>query len=378
LLGFLIACTYYITELQAQSIAVVSDEFAEAYTNPWLGAGIAFFLEEGEVIDIEAQEDGWITFTHEGETVYIPLSSVAIIQAEGLISANGAFLLTEPTPFSAVSASVPMGSILNVIGYYGDYYAIDLGGQSAYIYKTDILGGLLEHLQEYGPTPFVVYLDVEHEANALTMRTHDYLTVVGSTNGLNMRTLPNASSSIIKSIPNGNKLEVIEMGSDWHYVTYHGESGYVSSRFTYFNGESNSAQDAQEAVPAQNSLSAQIISNAKQYLGANYRWGGTSANTGFDCSGFVYTVYKSVGITLNRSSRDQIKNGTIIARSELKPGDLVFFATSGGSRISHVGIYIGNDEFIHSSSSNRRGVVISSLSESYYNRTYVNACRVIS
>jgi cell wall-associated NlpC family hydrolase len=208
------------------------------------------------------------------------------------------------------------------------------------------------------------------------MSANEYLTVVGTVEGLNLRTMPNAGAQIIKCIPNGNRLDIVELGRDWHYVTYNGASGYVSARFTAFSDELN-ARGAATAFAASD-LASQIIANAKQYLGARYTWGGTSVNTGFDCSGFVYTVYKSVGITLNRSSRDQIRNGTIVSRNSLQPGDLVFFATSGGSRISHVGIYIGGGDFIHSSSSGRRGVVISSLNETYYNRTYVNACRVIN
>jgi cell wall-associated NlpC family hydrolase len=377
-LGFLVVFTYSAEETSAQSIGVISQEFAEAYANPWLGASIAAFLEEGEIIDIISFTDGWITFRHDGGLVHVPKSSVAILQAEGLTIKNGphgAFLFTDPTPFSDVAASVPLGTVLIVIGHFGEYYAVELGGQTAYVNKADVIGGLLDFLEEYDPNLFNISL-TNGGLNGLVISANDYLTVVNTTVGLNLRTQPNANAAIIKSIPNGNRMEILELGTDWHKVRYQGEVGFVSSRFTAFSDE----LIAQAAVAPTNpdSLTAQIVANAMQYLGVRYTWGGTNAATGFDCSGFVQTVYRSVGITLNRVSRDQIRNGTIVRKNELMPGDLVFFATSGGTTITHVGIYIGNGEFIHSTSSNRRGVIISNLSESYYARTYVNAARIIN
>src|SRR5690606_255041 len=112
---------------------------------------------------------------------------------------------------------------------------------------------------------------------------------------------------------------------------------------------------------------------AKKYLGTKYVWGGESPK-GFDCSGFTQYVFKNFKIKLNRVSRDQAKQGTAVSKSNLKPGDLVFFATNGGS-INHVGIYIGSGKFIHAESQ-REGVTITSMSESFYARSYVKARRV--
>jgi cell wall-associated NlpC family hydrolase len=108
-------------------------------------------------------------------------------------------------------------------------------------------------------------------------------------------------------------------------------------------------------------------------IGIDYNYGGTSTS-GFDCSGFTGYVFKKLGVTLPRTSRDQAAKGKKVARSDLRPGDLVFFNTSG-SGISHVGIYVGNNNFAHSSSS--RGVTISALDEGYYAKRYVTARRVM-
>ncbi|MBW4085178.1 C40 family peptidase [Paenibacillus sp. S150] len=109
-------------------------------------------------------------------------------------------------------------------------------------------------------------------------------------------------------------------------------------------------------------------------IGTTYKFGGTSTN-GFDCSGFTSYVFKSIGLTLPRTSKAQFKVGTSVSRSNLRSGDLVFFNTFG-SGVSHVGIYVGNGKFAQSSTS--RGVTITSLSEAYWANRYVGAKRVMS
>lgn len=109
-------------------------------------------------------------------------------------------------------------------------------------------------------------------------------------------------------------------------------------------------------------------------LGTPYRTAGTSLN-GFDCSGFTSYVFDKLGVDLPRQSSSQYSAGTKIDRSDLRAGDLVFFNTTGRG-ISHVGIYVGNGKFAHSSSSN--GVRYDNLSSSYYAERYVGASRVMS
>ena len=122
-----------------------------------------------------------------------------------------------------------------------------------------------------------------------------------------------------------------------------------------------------------------IIKDAKTYLGTPYKYGGTSKR-GIDCSALVQNVFNNQAIKLPRSSRDQSLKGKWIDINDIMPGDLVFFATSKNSRkITHVGIVTSikenTFEFIHASTS--KGVTISSLSERYWYKAYVQARRVL-
>lgn len=103
---------------------------------------------------------------------------------------------------------------------------------------------------------------------------------------------------------------------------------------------------------------------------------GTAGNGSYDCSGLMYDIYKNTfGINMPRSSNELSRFGTQISKEDLVAGDLVFFATTSSSRVSHVGMYIGDGKFVHASSGKKK-VVISSLSEKYYGTRYVNATRI--
>lgn len=110
-----------------------------------------------------------------------------------------------------------------------------------------------------------------------------------------------------------------------------------------------------------------LLHAAKSYLGVKYRYGGNSKE-GIDCSAFVQKVYSSLGERLPRTSAEQFKKGVFVQRNALKPGDLVFFSDST-RKIGHVGIFLGNDKFIHASSGAKQ-VTITSLSKSYYTKHF--------
>jgi cell wall-associated NlpC family hydrolase len=127
-------------------------------------------------------------------------------------------------------------------------------------------------------------------------------------------------------------------------------------------------------------LADSILERGKSLIGTRYRFGGTSQTSGFDCSGFIgYLFREEAGMTLPRSTRDMINvKAPLVARNKLKPGDLLFFSTNGRGRVSHAGIYLGDDQFIHSSSRRSGGVRVDSLGDTYWSKTFIEAKRALA
>ena len=115
----------------------------------------------------------------------------------------------------------------------------------------------------------------------------------------------------------------------------------------------------------------ELVKTARSFLGVRYLWGGESVETGFDCSGLTMTVYQLNGIVLPRNSREQFAAGNSVELSSLQKGDLIFFAGMG-NKVSHVGIYIGDDQFIHAPGSGKK-IQVDTLEKDYFRRTLVGA-----
>ena len=187
---------------------------------------------------------------------------------------------------------------------------------------------------------------------------------------LNVRSGAGTSYSVLGSLSKGTKVEVISTTNGWSKINYNGSIGYVSSQYLSSSSTDSSTSTTSSSVN-------KVISLAKSLLGTSYVWGAQGPST-FDCSGFTYYVFKNAAnITLPRVSQDQSTYGTYVSKSNLKVGDLVFFDTNGANdgNVSHVGIYLGNNQFIHASSS--KGKVVISEMSSYYSGAYVNARRVL-
>lgn len=222
----------------------------------------------------------------------------------------------------------------------------------------------------------------------------------------NIRSEPSTGGSVVAKATGGSLVQIIGFNCGWYKVTYDGTTGYIRSDLVtltekpYSNSgsacgsagvsaapatssSSSSASSSSEAAavseaPASTTSAGQnIVATAKKYLGYRYVWGGASPS-GFDCSGFTYYIFKQYGITLNRTADGQLSNGTAVSKSDLLPGDLVLFGNTYASSktATHVGIYIGGGQFIHSANSST-GVVISSLDSSYYASRYVGARRIV-
>lgn len=221
---------------------------------------------------------------------------------------------------------------------------------------------------------------------------------------VNVRKGPTTDSEIVTTLILNTGVTITAQTDDWYKVTYGDYTGYIykplisetpkvtnrgnEGRHPETNTETQtSAADNNQvednaasnetvapSVPSASSKGEQIVSFAKQYLGYSYVYGGTTPG-GFDCSGFIYYVFNSCGYSISRSLTSQANTGTAVSKSELQPGDIVFFDNTSNGSLGHVGIYIGNGQMIHAANS-KRGVVTDTINSGYYNTYYHSARRV--
>ena len=189
-----------------------------------------------------------------------------------------------------------------------------------------------------------------------------------NSDGVNVRSDASTDSSVLATIEEDAIVTVNGLVDGWYDVTCeYGTEGYIRSDFLDLTESSSSNSD--------------IAATAKQYLGTGYVYGGASPR-GFDCSGFTMYVYSQHGYSLPHSATSQWQSGLgtrVYSISELQPGDLVFFndpSRNAGKACSHAGIYTGDGQFIHSSSSRSGGVIVSSLTSGYYNTYFVGGIQV--
>ena len=275
-------------------------------------------------------------------------------------------------------------------------------------------------------------------ALAATAMAADIATGAGCTTGssLRLRSEPSTSSSVVTTLDKSVAVAILDDSVDgWYKIAYNGSTGYVSADYlnvdkdnvftTYgrintsgVNVRSGASTDssvlatiAEDAIVTVNGLvdgwydvtceygtegfirsdyvdltesassNSGIVDTARQYLGTRYVYGGASPS-GFDCSGFTMYVYGQYGYSLPHSATSQWQSGLgtrVYSISELQPGDLVFFndpARNAGKACSHAGIYVGNGQHIHASSSRSGGVIISDLTSGYYNDYFVGGIHV--
>ena len=197
-----------------------------------------------------------------------------------------------------------------------------------------------------------------------------------STASLNVRSGPGTNYSIKTALKNGEIVTITKSSNSWYQIkTNFNITGWVSSKYINITTELPSDNTNNDNSPSESKNEA-VVNLARAQLGKPYVWGGNGPNS-FDCSGFTRYVYlNAIGVSLPRVSYEQAKAGTAVGTSNLKKGDLLHFATVTPGRTTHVGIYIGNNQFIHASGAQTRPdkVKIDSLS-GYYGRVLLGARR---
>ncbi|MGI5817056.1 MAG: SH3 domain-containing protein [Armatimonadota bacterium] len=193
---------------------------------------------------------------------------------------------------------------------------------------------------------------------------------------VNLRAGPGTDHEQIAQAVLGTEVIILDREGDWYRVVLdNGKTGYMASWLLDTRAQRRVRQgEEQSAPPSPAGFGQSVVATAKKFIGSRYVRGGASP-AGFDCSGFVHYVLAQHGVNVSRSSRTQFSQGTPVSRNDLQIGDVVFFKNTYRSGISHVGIYVGGNQFIHAANS-RTNVRISDLNSAYYAPRYAGARRM--
>lgn len=242
-----------------------------------------------------------------------------------------------------------------------------------------------------------------------------------SASSVNVRSSASTSSQVVTTLLQNEQIKLVGEENGWYKVKVNNKNGYilktlvsdtkvqVTSRSAVATREttkttntttSNTATTSTQAANQTSSVSSntattqeqqsstkttsqtssskgeQVVAYAKNYLGCKYVYGGSGPSV-FDCSGFTMYVYKHFGYSMGHSAVTQAYLGTYVPRSNLQPGDLIIFNNQANTSIGHVGMYVGGGNFIHASSGSGK-IIISPLSNAYYNTRYVTARRIFN
>ena len=284
----------------------------------------------------------------------------------GIVDASALRLRAKPSASAATLDTAPRGEIVVISGKTGSWYKVTYDLTEGYMHESYLTTSTRKNVElGYGSV---------------------------TTNKVNVRSGPSTSYTSLAKANQGDQAYIIGFNNQWYKVIYNSHVGYIRSDYLnlteipyenaaskkdplfFVDGKSTGVTPSAAALKGQSGTAQQIINNAKKHMGTPYVWGGTTPS-GFDCSGFVQYVFKQSGISLPRTTSEQVKVGTYVSKSNLQPGDLVFLKNTYREGVSHVGIYIGDGQMIHASSS--KGVTISNLSASYYTQHYHSARRVL-
>ena len=360
----IVSMTNISTVEAASQIATVTEN-VNFRTGPSTSYSSITVISKGSSIEVLSTSGNWVNAKYNGKTGYIykdyvsnSTSTSETTQTTKYVNTTaGLNVRTGPSTSYAKIVTLSYGQSVNVLSTSNGWSKINYNRSTGYVSS--------QYLQSTKPSS---------SSSSETSQTVKY---VNTTSGLNMRTGPATSYAKITTIAYGQSVNVLSTSNGWSKINYSGSTGYVSSQYLQSTKPSSSSSSNSGSTSVSSSASS-VIAYAKTLLGKPYVWGAQGPNS-FDCSGFTYYVFKNkAGIVLPRTSSAQSKYGTSVSWSNLKAGDLMFFDTNGANngQVSHVGLYIGNGQMIHASSSQRK-IVITSVNTSYYKNAFVNARRVL-
>ena len=384
--------TGYVSSEYLSVTGTVSASSLNVRSSPSTSGSKVTTLSSGAQVTLLESLDGWFRVDANGKTGYVasqyislaatkaPAASQTTIstppaaeqtRTTGTVNASSLNVRSGPGSSYSKLGTLSSGKQVTILDTQNDWHRIDFNGKTGYVSTQYVtvtnasqppVEAQLEAKQETesAPQPETqpeVPPAPQPEQSGQTAKTVGIV----STSSLNVRSGPGTSYGKVKTLSGGAQVEILEKLDGWYRIN----GGYVSASYILLLDGSMTE------------LQSQIVAYAHTFLGLPYVYGGNGPNS-FDCSGLTKYVYNHFGYNINRTATQQLKNGITVSKENLQPGDLVFFNSNGtGANIAtHVGIYIGNGEFLHASNK-RLGVTITSLSDPYRLRTYTTARRII-
>ncbi|WP_116344896.1 enterotoxin EntFM [Bacillus sp. HMA207] len=345
------------------------------------GHNVISKVKSGQVLQVVGQENGWFKVNVNGQTGYVSgdfvttggKTGTTVQQGTGTYTVNVSSLnvRTGPSTSHTVLGSVNKGKTVQVVGEVQDWFKINFNGGTGYVSKDFVTkGGSAVSNETQQPT-----------TNNNTTTVHTGGSYVVNTGALKVRTGPATYNAVIGGVTNGKVLNVTGAENGWYKINHNGRTGYVSADFVKFvkggvnnvtnnnnNNVTNNVQQPGKDVqkPTTGGDTSSIAGFARSLKGKPYRTAGTTP-AGFDCSGFIYYVLNKTGHNIERTN---VKGywAQLTKTNNPQPGDLVYFSnTTEAGGLTHMGVYLGNGEFI-SAETTSTGVKISSVNNSYWSK----------
>ena len=388
----------YISLAESQSPAVTSPTTQESNftgtvtasslnmrSTPSTSGSKVTSLSSGTKVNILESLDGWYRVEVNGKTGYVSSQYISPVESQspaatpptttqesgltGKVTASSLNVRSTPATSGSKITSLASGTQVNILESLNGWYRIEVNGKTGYVSNQYVAVSqpnqatdtptVSQPEPEPQPAPTDPQPEVQPQPETSPQESKTYGIVSASV--LNVRSGPGSSYGKVASLSSGAQVEILEKLDGWYRI----ENGYVSSEYIIILDGSMTA------------LQAEIVAYARTFLGCAYVYGGNGPKS-FDCSGLTKYVYKHFGYNINRTATQQLKNGVAVSKENLQPGDLVFFNSTNNdvNKATHVGIYIGNGEFLHASNK-KLGVTITSLSDAYRIRTYTTARRIL-
>ncbi|MGW5954131.1 enterotoxin EntFM [Bacillus mycoides] len=333
-------------------------------------------VKSGQVLQVIGQENGWFKVSVNGQTGYVSGDFVTtggnkgttVQQGTGTYTVNVSSLnvRTGPSASHTVLGSVNKGKTVQVVGEVQDWFKINFNGGTGYVSKDFVTkGGSAVSNETQQPT-------TNNNNNNTTVQTGGSYVV--NTGALKVRTGPATYNPVIGGVTNGTVLNVTGAENGWYKINHNGRTGYVSADFVKFvkggvnnvvTGGNEGTNQVQKPTAPTGGDTSSIAGFARSLNGSPYRTAGTTP-AGFDCSGFIHYVLNQTG---HKGARQTVAGywSSKTKTSNPQPGDLVYFQNTYKSGPSHMGVYLGNGQFI-SAETDATGVRISSVSNSYWSK----------